>query len=653
MNPSHFFTPSRNRDLTLHPYQSVAAAAGQLRLRLGLRAGVAGLVILLSTISAHAQWLTQSFQLKSGWNAVYLHVDAAHDTLDNLVGNDPSNPIQEIWMWSPNPSTAQFVTSPQNPSQPSYWLNWVRVPSPSATLTRLPANAACLVRSSADYTWNLKGKPMPPSYQWSGSGLNFIGFPTLPGAAAPSFDTFLGPTPELKVGGEIFAYNGGLIQNNPVQVLDLTTKKVNRGEGFWIRSPSFNRYFGPFEVVLSSSGTVRFGASVGQASLRIRNTTSEEITITLTGVASEAAPAGQSTIQGPVPVLVRGDINTSTLTYSHAALAAGPKQFTLAKDGQLGSAVEIVLGVDRQQLTGPSGSLYASILRFTDSLNYTQIEVPVTAEAGSSAGLWVGAANVSSVNHYLNNYAKATNLIELTNVLTRLGLSEGANGFHYEIDVPTQRILVFGGPNSKTGSYLLDGPGRTDAGAVARPYPLRLIVHNDGSTARLMQRVYFGIGLNTNPVVAIREDLLLSSQLSSARRISAVHLPISTANIPWNLTGTMGEGSSLSTAINVSFDDQASNPFLHTYHPDHDNLDASFKTGLARGNESFGVRRQITLSFTAPAGDFDSLTRGGASLGGTYTEVVSFLGKPGAQRDFTARGAFTLNRVSDMATLTQ
>ena len=71
------------------------------------------------------------------------------------------------------------------------------------------------------------------------------------------------------------------------------------------------------------------------------------------------------------------------------------------------------------------------------------------------------------------------------------------------------------------------------------------------------------------------------------------------------------------------------------------------------GIESFGVRRQVTLSFTAPAADFDSLTRGGATLNGTYTEVVSFLGKPGTQRDFTARGSFTLNRISDIATLTQ
>ncbi len=614
---------------------------------------IGALCLAFFAISVQGQWLTQSLPLRTGWNAVYLHVDLTHDTLDNLVGNDVANPIQEIWMWSPNPSTSQFVTSPQSPSQTTYWLNWTRVSSPSATLTRLPANVACLVRSTADYTWNVKGKPVPSSYLWSGSGLNFIGFPTVPGASAPSFDTFLGPAPELKVGGEIFAYNGGPIQNNPTQVFDLTTRRVNRGEAFWIRSASFNRYFSPFEVVLSSSGSIRFGDSVGQASLRIRNTTPEEITVTLAGVSSEAAPVGQTAIQGPVPVLVRGEINTSTLTYTHSVLSEGVKQFTLAKSGDVGSEMEIVVGVDRHLLTGAPGTLYASILRFTDSLNFTQIDVPVSAEAGSSAGLWVGAASVTSVNHYLNTYAKATNLVELTKVLTRLGLEEGTNGFHYEIDPSTQRILVFGGPNTKTGSYLLDGPTRTDAGTVARPYPLRLIVHSDGTTARLLQRAYFGIGLATNPVVAIREDLLLPAQLATARRISAVHLPTSAQNVPWNFTGTMSEGASLTTTINLGFDDQASNPFLHTYHPDHDNLDASFRTALAPGEESYGVRRQITLNFTAPAADFDSLTRGGRTLNGNYSEVVSFLGKPGAQRDFTVRGAFTLNRMSDIATLTQ
>jgi hypothetical protein len=620
-------------------------------LRYQTRLGIAFGLLLLS-VATPAQWVTQSFALKSGWNAVYLHVDASHVTLDSLIGSDISNPIQEIWMWSPNASTAQFITNPQTPSQPAYWLNWVRVTSPSATLTRLPGNVACLVRSSSDYVWNLKGKPVAPIYQWSASGLNFLGFPTPPGASVPSFDNFFDAAPDLKVSAEIFAYRGGPIESNPVQVFDLTARNANRGEAFWIRSGTANRYFGPFEVVVSSPSGVRFGNSLGVASFRIRNNTAREITVRLAGVASEAPPAGQSAIRGAVPVLVCGDIDTSTLTYTHAALSAGPRQWTLKSKGQLGSEIEVVLGVDRSQMSSTAGDLYASVLRFTDSLNDTQIDVPVSAEVNSKAGLWVGNATVSSVNHYLNTYAKATNETQLTNLLTRLSLTEGVDG-HFEIEPASHRVLVYGGAANKTGSYLLDGPAKVDEGRVARTFPLRLIVHNDGSTARLLQRVYYGVGLASSPVVATRESFLLPAQLANARRISAVHLPTSADNIPWNFTGAMSVGSNLTTTVEVSYDDQASNPFLHTYHPDHDNLDPSFKTVRGPGEESYGVRRVMTLTFTLPAGDFESLTRGSATLAGTYAETVTFLGRPGAQRSYTARGTFTLNQITDIPTLTR
>src|SRR6187401_687321 len=94
---------------------------GSLFLSSKLRVGATLGLLLLLTIPAHGQWLIQSFELKSGWNAVYLHVDATHETLDDLIGADPTNPIEEIWMWTPNPSAAQFITNPQTPSQPAYW----------------------------------------------------------------------------------------------------------------------------------------------------------------------------------------------------------------------------------------------------------------------------------------------------------------------------------------------------------------------------------------------------------------------------------------------------------------------------------------------------------------------------------------------------
>ena len=74
-------------------------------------------LFLSLTTDVSAQWLTQSVNLKQGWNGVFLHVDASYDSLDNLIGAGATvpAPITEVWMWTPNPSTVQFVQSPQEP----------------------------------------------------------------------------------------------------------------------------------------------------------------------------------------------------------------------------------------------------------------------------------------------------------------------------------------------------------------------------------------------------------------------------------------------------------------------------------------------------------------------------------------------------------
>src|SRR5207237_371860 len=101
--------------------------------------------------------------------------------------------------------------------------------------------------------------------------------------------------------------------------------------------------------------------------------------------------------------------------------------------------------------------------------------------------------------------------------------------------------------------------------------------------------------------------------------------------------------------------DHRSNPFLHTYHPDHDNLDVTFRNVLSPGAESYSVVRDITLLVSPPNKDFASLTSG--TQAGTYLETVTVLGlqRAGGKQDsraFQVRGGFTLNRISDLPTLT-
>lgn len=78
--------------------------------------------------------------------------------------------------------------------------------------------------------------------------------------------------------------------------------------------------------------------------------------------------------------------------------------------------------------------------------------------------------------------------------------------------------------------------------------------------------------------------------------------------------------------MTLNYDDHASNPFLHEYHPDHDNLDVKFSNALPQGAESYTIQREIRLSVLPPADDFVSLTSVGDSITGEYAETIKLMG---------------------------
>ena len=579
--------------------------------------------------SVQAQWQTQSFVLKPGWNAVYLHVDASHVSLDDLILVPNGAPISDVWLWQPAVSTAQFTTTPQQTSVPnSQWAVWDHSPVVVDSLTRLYGNGAYLVRNrgSVDYTWNVVGKPVPPRYDWTTSGLNFIGFPT-PASTPPTWDLFLTPVPNLRRTVEIYRYPGGeLGTNNPVRVLSpmFRSVSVKRGEAVWIRATNYNRYFGPVSVDLPSSSGIDFSDSRGTYSLRLKNQTATARTVTMDLLVSETPPAGQAAITGTPPMLVRGALNTTNLTYAHSELTS-QKSFTLTAQGQPGSELEIVLGLNRSAMVASAGSLYAGILRLADTGGLSQIDLPITATVANTAGLWVGDAMITQVGQYLKTYQR------------------GADG---------QPVLA---PITAGGAPYVATATNTVLNPVVRAFPLRLILHNDYASNKvsLLQRVYFGARAGVTSV-ATRENLLDPGTLASARRISAPHLPFNLENTPWiQDSGTMSLGSTNVFSVSLDYNDHASNPFLHTFHPDHDNLDPAFRRVNASGEESYTVNRTIALSFTPPADDFISLTAGTGSMAGTYSEVIRFTGRSGQSREFNVYGFFTVNRISSIERLTQ
>ncbi len=585
--------------------------------------------VLLGTASpALAQWQTQSIVIKPGWTAVYLYVDASYTNLDYLVGSDPGNPIAEVWLWQPASGAAQFINNPLAPiTGGSQWANWARINTGlSGNLASLAPNAAYLIHSTAttNYTWNVKGQPVSPSYAWNASAINLIGFPTVTNNPPP-LDNFLALAPSFQSVATFYQYPGGdLSAINPAPVFAPHTVKVARGQAFWINETNFvNTYFGPFQVVVNGNATA-FGANSGSTTIRLVNTTPTAITVRLTLQPSELPPAGQTPILGVPPLIVRGALNSTNLSYAFTTLsAASPMSWTLPPQGQAGSDIAIILGVNRAVLTNNAGALYAGILRFTDTGNFTEVDVPASAQPGSYAGLWLGSAVVSQVSNYLKTFQANPDG----------SLAQGSNGAYVVTSV------------------------NTNLGAVASSatYPMRLILHNDGTNVNLMHRVFYGSDINSNTILATAESVLDPAQLSSARRITAVQFPWTPGNQTWGLSGKLVPGATLVTSpkITINYDDQANNPFLHTYHPDHDNLDATFNKQLPIGSESYQIDRQITLNLTPPGNDYNSVTQFGQSFSGAYAELVTLTGVGFATRTFNVAGAFTINRISSIPTLTR
>lgn len=167
---------------------------------------------------------------------------------------------------------------------------------------------------------------------------------------------------------------------------------------------------------------------------------------------------------------------------------------------------------------------------------------------------------------------------------------------------------------------------------------------------------------NTNSVISTLEAFLDPSRIASARRISSIHLPWTPGNDGWDLGGVLGPASTLATTVVQEAGDQAGNPFLHTYHPDHDNLNARFDEAAPQGRESYKIKRVISLTVQSPPNDFESLTQSGRSYSGLYRERILLLGfgdTPGDDSsvrnrlEYDVLGGFILNQIADTPELTR
>ena len=202
----------------------------------------------------------------------------------------------------------------------------------------------------------------------------------------------------------------------------------------------------------------------------------------------------------------------------------------------------------------------------------------------------------------------------------------------------------------KAPAVTIDLPPPRTGTSTPTPFKLRTLLHlSDGGTARLLSEVYLGqLAVAPNDVgLCTSESLLKQDALASAQCFSSSHMPMD--QIITYGSGSLATGQTLTRVINVPYND-ATNPFVHAYHPDHDNKNARGED-LPAGVEAPNITRTCQFIFTAtpPAGSTTTSGWGSSVIGGNYIETMT-----GVHKDpLILSGIFELRRASQIGTLSQ
>ncbi len=160
----------------------------------------------------------------------------------------------------------------------------------------------------------------------------------------------------------------------------------------------------------------------------------------------------------------------------------------------------------------------------------------------------------------------------------------------------------------------------------ATPLNTRVLIHVDSNgVSRLLHQVVFAdVSDGTNRVTRMYGSL--ASVPAGATLKSRLSAPSWPAAAPAALTGSFG--ASVAGTVTTPYDDKV-NPFVHRYHPDHNNLTEDFSTKLPAGVESFDITRNVSFFF----GDT-------IQTGTSYSPSVPAVKFTGATGEYVSASAF-------------
>ena len=562
--------------------------------------------LLCFSTAAHAQWTTQTLSLEPGWNAIYLQVDP-HVSDPAELFSDPA--IKSVWYWNQYFSSVQFIQDPANllPDQDG-WLVYLPDNPSMSTLGEIQGSHTYLIEVDANAADAISipviGRPIPARLDCSSQAYSLVGLPVDPDNK-PMFTDFFADSAAHQDLLRVYRLNTGTSAWQEVTALQVET--IEPYTAYWIYAQTASDFFGPIELDLEQRRGLFYGEDVVEQTLTLRNAASYSKTLALELLPSDTPPSGAPTLVGPVPLAywkVELDESNGSLLSTWEPLPT-----SLQQELSAGETWTLRLQVLRSSMSPTSETeSYQSLLSITDGEG-SQHLIPVSAKkpatasnTSARAGLWVGTATLNKV-------------------------SEPNNPNDPNLPVPT-----------------------------ATEATLQLIIHVDANgTAKLLQQVtlMWKEATDDSPgrYVLVTDDSKLNLYSGSAlrdgqpigRRISSVAFAFDSPQI---MTGAFGTEP---IAVTLTVDKDAElNPFIHQYHPDHDNLSPRYDESLEAGKESFDLVRELSLTFQANDPEGLNLPGWGDTMvGGTYKETLTGIHR----QDIYASGTFRLQHVSSVATL--
>lgn len=607
------------------------------------------LFIFVSSI-ARAQWITQTIQLKPGWNAVFVEVEPEPRNPTDLFQGIP---VESVWAWNQRFNTTQFLTDPNQlvPENPE-WLHYYPADNPASignNLFLVRGGSPLLIKLAGDanVNWNITGLAHYDSVDWIPNSFNFVGFYIDP-ANPPTFNSFFAPSTAHLNQPKYYLNSAGDWE----LITDPQSRTVNPNEAYWIFCNGASRFSGPFIAESDLGFELEFERILTRLPVRFRNLSTATRSITFQQIISLPPPSSElPALAGKVEISYRDDILPNPV----GQWINFPNQLSISIGA--GQVNQIQLQVRRADLATvfsppPQGYLYQSILQITDGAG-TRIRLPLSAEDSKGSGLATasGKPGLASIRQG-----------------GKLGDREGAT------PVPTPARPEAG---LWVGSVTLNAvsePANAGNSTVVRPagseLTFRILVHVDGTgAAKFLQQVFmlfqegtlkddpndpsippskivdqpgrFVLVTNENQINTYTGSLIRDGD-AVGRRYSSTAFGFKNP-IPMTLSSTFGvSNSTASVTVALPYNDPL-NPFFHKFHPDHDNKDRRFENDLGAGYESFNINRNIQLLFTPPPNQtLPAVGQGDKLLIGTYKETITGLHK----QAINVQGVFRLNRVS-------